>query len=362
MGVPAGPTLGQVGTSTGSPALPVIDISAFRDPGVDREEFLRTLRHAAHEVGFFYVVGHGVHPALTTGIFEVAKRFFALPLERRLAIENVRSPQFRGYTRAGRERTGGAPDWREQIDVGPERDAVAVGPGDPAWRGLVGPNQWPTDLPELRETTLAWQDEATRVAREVLRALAAALGQDEGHFDPWFDDEAHTHLKIVRYPGRPAPDVEQGVGAHKDYGYLALLQQDDVGGLQVRAADGSWIDVTPLPGSFVLNIGEMLEIATNGYLTATRHRVLSPPAGVERFSVPFFLGPRLDAVVEPLELPAELAAAARGVDQDADNPLLAAYGENALLGWLRSHPEVAERWWGDVLAARDAGARRGRAG
>lgn len=210
---------------------------------------------------------------------------------------------------------------------------------------LVGPNQWPAALPELREVALAWQAEAQRVCAEVLRALSAALGQEEGYFDRWFDAEAATHAKIVRYPGRAEDGSDQGVGAHKDYGFLALLQQDGVGGLQVQIPDGDWVDATPVPGSFVLNIGEMLEIATQGYLVATKHRVISPPVGVDRYSVPFFLGPRLDAVVEPLVLPAELAAGARGVSQDADNPLLSAYGENALLGWLRSHPKVAERWY-----------------
>ncbi|MFI5777640.1 2OG-Fe(II) oxygenase family protein [Nocardia sp. NPDC051570] len=185
------------------------------------------------------------------------------------------------------------------------------------------------------------------MSREVLRALAAALGQDEGYFDTWFDEEASAHIKIIHYPGRDADAADQGVGAHKDYGYLALLQQDEVGGLQVQGAEG-WIDAVPVPGSFVFNIGEMLEIATQGYLIATRHRVVSPPAGVDRYSVPFFLGPRLDAVVRPLVLPPELAAQARGVSQEADNPLHAQYGENALRGWLRSHPLVAQRWWSDV--------------
>ncbi|MEV0678907.1 2-oxoglutarate and iron-dependent oxygenase domain-containing protein [Actinosynnema sp. NPDC050436] len=339
-------------SSSADPSLPVIDLSRFRDPAADRAAFLAGLRRAAHEVGFFYVVGHGVPEELTSAIFAVAREFFALPLDSRLAVENTRSPQFRGYTRTGHEHTGGVPDWREQLDVGPEREAPEVGPGDPLWRRLVGPHQWPEALPALRTTTLAWQAEALRVTREVLRALAAALGQDEGYFDAWFDEEASTHVKIVRYPGRPAADVDQGVGAHKDYGYLALLQQDDVGGLQVQAADGGWIDATPVPGSFVVNIGEMLEIATGGYLTATRHRVVSPPAGVERYSVPFFLGPRLDAVVRPLELPAELAARARGVSREADNPLHAAFGDKAVVGWLRSHPEVARRWWSDVPAER----------
>jgi isopenicillin N synthase-like dioxygenase len=340
-----------VSASDTTAALPLVDISRFRDPGSDRGAFLAELRRAAHEVGFFYVVGHGVPAELTDGVFDVARRFFALPLEDRLEIENTRSPQFRGYTRTGHERTNGSPDWREQLDIGPERDALDLSPGDPAWKRLIGPNQWPSALPELREVALAWQAEALRVSREVLRALAAALGQDEGYFDRWFDEEASTHVKIVHYPGRPSRDADQGVGAHKDYGYLALLQQDEVGGLQVLTDDG-WVDAAPVPGSFVFNIGEMLEIATGGYLTATKHRVISPPAGVDRYSVPFFLGPRLDAVVEPLALPPELAAAARGISRDADNPLLAAYGDNAVVGWLRSHPKVAERWWGDVLAER----------
>jgi isopenicillin N synthase-like dioxygenase len=332
-------------------SLPLIDLSRFRDPAADRAAFLADLRYAAHEVGFFSVVGHGVPEQVTDGILAAAKEFFALPEEQRLEIENVHSPQFRGYTRVGTEHTAGAADWREQIDIGPERAAVDTRPGDPDWVRLIGPNQWPAAMPGLRDVVLAWQDEALRVSREVLRALAVALGQDEGYFDAWFDEESSLHVKVVHYPPRPTPQDEQGVGAHKDYGYLALLQQDDVGGLQVQPQDGGWIDVEPVPGAFVFNIGEMLEIATQGYLIATRHRVISP-AGVDRYSIPFFLGPRLDAVVEPLTLPAELAAEAKGVSDDPDNPLHAAFGENALVGWLRSHPRVAEKWWADVLARR----------
>jgi len=327
-------------------ALPVIDISRFRGPG--REAFLADLREAAHEVGFFYVIGHSVPAQLQQGMLETAREFFTLPEPARLEIENVNSPQFRGYTRTGTEHTKGVPDWREQIDIGPERAALDLGPGDPPYLRLIGPNQWPSALPELRPTALSWQAEALRVSREVLRALAAALGQEEGYFDGWFDEEAVVNFKIIHYPGRPAPDAEQGVGAHKDYGYLALLQQDEIGGLQVRGPAGEWIDAAPLPGAFVFNIGEMLEIATGGYLKATEHRVVSPAAGVDRYSIPFFLGPRLDAVVEPLALPPDLAAQARGVTQDPDNPLLAAFGENTLIGWLRSHPRVAARWWSDV--------------
>lgn len=324
--------------------LPILDLSRFRVPR-QRERFLAELRHAAHEVGFFYLVGHGVAPETTQAVVDSARRFFALPQAQRLEIENVHSPQFRGYTRTGTEHTDGRADWREQLDIGPERPALNLAEDDPRYLRLIGPNQWPSALPELRDVVLLWQSEALRVSREVLRALAVALGQELTYFDRWFDAEAAVHLKVVHYPPREPGGTDQGVGSHKDYGFLALLQQDEVGGLQVQTADGSWIDATPIPDSFVVNIGEMLEIATNGYLRATQHRVLSPPTEVDRYSVPFFLAPRLDAVIEPIDLPPELAAAARGVTQDENNPLLAAYGENALLGWLRSHPRVADRWW-----------------
>jgi isopenicillin N synthase-like dioxygenase len=176
-----------------------------------------------------------------------------------------------------------------------------------------------------------------------------ALGQDEHYFEQWFDDESHNHLKVIRYPGRGDEPDDQGVGSHKDYGFLALLVQDDFGGLQVQSLEGEWLDATPLRGSFVFNIGEMLEVMTQGYLRATVHRVVSPPGDVDRYSVPFFLGPRLDAEMPVMPLPSELAAESRGVDQDPDNPVLAHIGENTHKGWLRAHPKVAEVWWTDVL-------------
>lgn len=334
--------------------LPVLDLR--RRHGDDRQTFLTELRRAARDVGFFVVTGHGVAPELETSLDDAVRRFFALPVAERLAIENTGSPHFRGYSRVGTELTAGRADQREQIDVGPEREAVLRHDGDPVWTGLVGPNRWPVGLPGLRTAVLAWQAEALRVSQEILRALAESLGQAPDHFDRWFDDESHLHLKIVHYPGGAA--TRQGVGAHKDYGFLALLHQDTVGGLQVQLPDspdgtpGAWIAADPVPGGYVVNIGEMLEIATRGYLTATRHRVAGPPAGTDRYSVPFFLGPRLDAVVEPVTLPPQLTAEL-GEDydpetfdpaHDPDNPLHTTYGDNAVRGWVRSHPEVARRW------------------
>jgi isopenicillin N synthase-like dioxygenase len=107
-------------------------------------------------------------------------------------IDNLNSPQFRGYTRVGYEHTGGRPDRRDQLDVGVERPALDVGPEDPAYLRLIGPNQWPDALPSLKPAVLAFQDEAERVSKEILAAFAVALGQDESYFATWFDAESTT--------------------------------------------------------------------------------------------------------------------------------------------------------------------------
>lgn len=327
--------------------LPVLDLSRLDGP--DRGAFLRDLRDAARRVGFFYLVGHGVPPALEGELWRQARAFFALPEREKLAVEMIYSPHFRGYTRAGREITRGRPDWREQFDLHAEREALSWHEGEPAWRRLQGPNQWPAALPNLRPVLLEWQAALTNVAIRLLSAFAEALEQPAGILDPITQDRPNQAMKIVRYPGRATGEDDQGVGSHKDSGLLTLLLQDQVGGLQVQGADG-WIDATPLPGAFVVNIGELLELASNGYLKATVHRVVSPPADRDRLSVAFFLGARLDAEVPLLALPPHLAAEAEGPTADPLNPLFRQVGENYLKGRLRSHPDVAARHYSDLLA------------
>ncbi|GGN61314.1 2-oxobutyrate oxidase [Streptomyces albiflavescens] len=327
--------------------LPIIDLSAA-DRGPQARALLHTQLHsAAHDVGFFQLVGHGVTEAETGALLRAMHRFFALPEADRLAIDNVNSPHFRGYTRTGDELTGGSRDWRDQLDIGAERAARTPGPGEPAYWWLEGPNQWPDALPELRVAALAWIDRLSAVAARLLRELLVAIGAPGDFYEPVFGQRAHPHLKLVRYPGSAGDGGDQGVGAHKDYGFLTLLLQDQVGGLQVQREDGLFHDVPPLPGAFVVNLGELLEVATNGYLIATNHRVVSPAGATERFSVPFFYNPRLDARIEPLPFPH--ASAAPGVTTDPANPLFAEYGRNELKGKLRAHPLVAARHHAELL-------------
>ncbi|GAA1843010.1 isopenicillin N synthase family dioxygenase [Microbacterium koreense] len=332
------------------PTLPVLDLSDLDRGPEAAARFRDDLRTAAHEVGFFCLTGTGVPADLERRLHRAAIDFFALPVEDKLAVENVKSPHFRGYTRVGGERTQGEVDWREQIDIGPERTAV-TDPDAPDFARLIGPNLWPSAQPELRDVIEEWQDHLIGVSRRLLRAWAVALGAPEDYFESHFGDP-ETLLKIVKYPGSSAPAPQQGVGAHKDSGVLTLLWvEPGKSGLQVER-DGTWIDVTPVPGAFVVNIGELLEHATQGYLTATNHRVISPVAPDERISVPFFFNPALDARLPVIDLPPELAASARGVTQDPKNPIHALYGENALKWRLRAHPDVAAIHHADLVAAR----------
>jgi isopenicillin N synthase-like dioxygenase len=281
----------------------------------------------------------------------VSRKFFTLPETERRALAIANSPHFRGYTRLGDERTRGVSDWREQLDVGPEEPAERVAPSDPPWRRLRGPNQWPAGLPELRTTMLEWMAAMDRVGLTVLRAIAVGLGQPIDAFDAAVLPRGDPHLKIIRYPSQPSDArSDQGVGMHHDSGLLSFVLQDDVGGLEVEL-DGGIVEAKPLSGSYVVNLGEMLQAATNGYLRATKHRVVSPPPGKERLSLAYFFHPRLEAVFAPVPLPPELAAGARGGQNgDPADPIFATFGDNYLKIRLRSHRDVAVAHYRDVVA------------
>ncbi|WOJ90795.1 2-oxoglutarate and iron-dependent oxygenase domain-containing protein [Methylocapsa polymorpha] len=366
-------------------SLPLLDLGRLDAGARDRTAFLCELRSLAREIGFFYLAGHGVAAEENAKVLAIARRFFALPEESKRAVAMVNSPHFRGYTEAGGEITRGARDWREQFDINSEREAVWR-PGAPAWMRLQGPNQWPESLPELRPALLAWQSALTKVAVRLLGAFAEALGQNPDAFEPVYKGAPNQHIKIIRYPGRISADPsqqrdriagdpsqqrdriagdpsqqrdrnvtvsEQGVGPHKDSGLLTFVLQDSQDGLEVEAQDGRWIKAQPRDNTFVVNIGELLELASNGYLRATVHRVVAPPPGAERLSAAFFLGARHDSTTPLLALPPALAAEARGPASDPDNPLFRHVGTNYLKGRLRSHPDVAKRHYADLTDAPD---------
>jgi isopenicillin N synthase-like dioxygenase len=336
-------------------SIPVLDMGPFGlDPASPAASaFVEELRGAVHEVGFFYLVGHDVDPGRFDRVHDVARGLFARPETELLTIENTQSPQFRGYTRFGQERTNGLVDLRDQVDIGRELPAPVLAADDPAWLVLRGPNLWPDEPRDFRCVVEAWMADLEAVAHKLLRALALALGQRADAFDETVDP-AELLLKVIRY--RSGSDVgaagDQGVGAHRDTGFLTFVHQDDVGGLQVERG-GRFVDVPARPSALVVNIGEMFQLISRGYFKATVHRVVAPPPGVERVSVAYFFNPKLEATLAPIDLPPALAAEAPGGESvDAANPILANYGDNLLKVRLRAHPNVAERHHAALLASR----------
>ena len=189
--------------------IPVLRLDHARAAdGTFAPAFLDDLRSALHEVGFLQLTDYGAAPGQIAELTELTRRFFALPLAERLALDNRRSPHFRGYTRLGHEITAGRPDAREQLDFGPEQPPLPRAAWDAPFDLLRGPNQWPEALPELAGATMAWAALLGRVGTELTRALATALGAPEDHFDGAFAGEpalvrqAHPLRRAgVRRPG-----------------------------------------------------------------------------------------------------------------------------------------------------------------
>ena len=333
--------------------LPVLDIETFLEnptsPAAQR--FVAELRSVCHNIGFAHIVGHGIDQQLEEKLFAEARRFLSLPIAERQALALENSAAFRGYTMLGDERTRGRADWRDQFDFGPEQVAPSPGYDGPAWRRLRGPNQWPASVPDLSKVALSWLDDMLGLGIELMRALALSLGQASDTFDSAFIPNHDLHAKIIRYPVGNA-ESDQGVGLHHDSGLLTFILQGDVAGLEVKIGDEMTL-VEPLTGAYVMNLGAMMQMATNGYFRATPHRVVSPDGDEDRVSVVLFFNPAFESTFEPLDLPPELARHERPQSIDIKGePIHTLFGENNLKVRLRSHPDVAARHYPDVLAAK----------
>lgn len=262
--------------------LPVIDLR--HDDAVVAD----AIDEACREVGFFTVVGHGVDRQLLDELDTAARMFFDQPdaAKAPYAMRHA-GKAWRGWFPVGGELTDGIPDLKEGLYFGSEDPA-----DDP--RPLHGPNQFP---PGLREPVLRWMDAMTDLGLRLLRLMPVAL-------PPGLVDDPVRLFRIFHYPpgdGRGGGDG-WGVAEHTDYGLLTMLAQDGTGGLEVRRADGHWIDVPPDRDAFVCNLGDMLERLTGGRYRSTPHRVRNTGA-VSRLSFPFFLDPSWDAEVHPGEGP-----------------------------------------------------------
>ena len=299
---------------TASLALPVIDVAPLVGGGagtaagtvsastvsantVSANTVAEQIQAACRDRGFFYVTGHGVPAGLLAEQAAASAEFFALPAADKMEIAMVRGGQaWRGYFPVGGELTSGQPDLKEGLYFGVELpdDDPRVAAGLP----LHGRNLFPRQVPRLRELVLSYLDALTSVGQSVLAGVALSLGLDAGYFAAGYTADPTILFRIFSYPAPPPEAAGWGVGEHTDYGLLTLLAQDDSGGLQVAAPEG-WIEAPPIPGTFVCNIGDMLDRLTGGWYRSTPHRVRNL-SGHARLSFPFFLDPGFAAEVPPL--------------------------------------------------------------
>lgn len=283
--------------------IPIVDVSELVVGDEGRHEVGDRLGRACRESGFFYVVGHGVDEGLQGRLRELSREFFALPTEEKLRIRmSLGGRAWRGYFRVGDELTSGKPDQKEGIYFGAElpADDARVVAGKP----LHGANLFPERPVGFREAVLEYMAAMTGLGHRLMGGLAMSLGLDEGYFDRRYTAEPLTLFRIFNYPP-PADPSLWGVGEHTDYGLLTILLQDDAGGLEVKSRS-RWVAAPPVPGSFVCNIGDMLDRMTRGIYRSTPHRVRNP-APRDRLSFPFFFDPGFDTLVRPVELPAGVA-------------------------------------------------------
>jgi isopenicillin N synthase-like dioxygenase len=265
--------------------LPVIDLSL----GVAAAQAAR-IDAALCGDGFFAVSGHGVPVGVQTAAFDANQRFFALAEAHKQRWHISHSVHHRGFDPIGWQSLdpGKPADLKESFYIGAES---------------LGPNQWPDEalLPGFRSACDAYMAQMMALSRRLLGLFALALGLPASHFDAFMRDPVCT-TRLLHYPPQPATAApgQIGCGAHTDWGALTLLAQDEAGGLQLQRKDGSWLDVPPMPGAYVVNVGDMMQRWTNDRWLSTLHRVINRHTGRDRHSIAYFCDLDNAASIVPL--------------------------------------------------------------
>lgn len=282
-------------------SIPVIDLAAFLQDRRDADAVAAEIRQACCEFGFFYAIGHGAGEDLQSRLEGLSRQFFAQDLETKLQISMEHGGRaWRGYFPVGAELTLGRPDQKEGLYFGAELDDdhLKVQAGIP----LHGYNLFP-DVPGFREVVLEYMQAMTMLGHALVELIGLSLGLDASYFADRYTRDPLILFRIFHYPPLPPEALADastwGVGEHTDYGLLTILRQDAAGGLQIKSG-GRWLDASPIPGSFVCNIGDMLDRMTGGVYRSTLHRARNVSAS-GRLSFPFFFDPNFDAQVEPID-------------------------------------------------------------
>lgn len=293
--------------------LPIVDVGGLWN-GSAEERIGEEISRACRSAGFFYIANHGVDEDLIAAAFEANRRFHALPAEEKLAIKLNRWHRgyqpFAGSTLVSSARFAPArhPNQLESFFLRHEVEESDPGYGVDA---LQGPNQWPDD-PAFKATVQRYDEAMRDAGLRLLRGFSAAIGEKPDFFARYFTPPT-TALRLIHYPPAPAnrPEDLYGAHPHTDYGFLTILAQDGIGGLEVQRPDGSWMPVPPVPGTFVVNAGDILARWTNDAFNSTPHRVINPASDRDRYSIAYFFDPNLGAEIRTLQVFAGAESRAR---------------------------------------------------
>ncbi len=296
-------------------SIPVIDISALR--GGDPVAAMATadeIGRACETVGFFYIKNHGVPEALIQRTYDLSRRFHYSPVEKRAEVHIRHSPGTRGWVPISGDDDDGDPELYRLVEPNPDHDYLTkprlhaafdisgeIAEDDPDFRSgniMLVPNQWPSWIPEFREQILEYYDAVTAVGQQLFRAFAMRLDLPHDFFEA-LTKKTPSQLRLLHYPPNDLPmnNDHLGIGAHSDFECFTILNQQ-APGLQVMNTADEWVAAPPIDGTFIVNIGDLLEGWTNGRFKATQHRVVNN--GKERFSMPLFFAVDYHTVIEPL--------------------------------------------------------------
>lgn len=271
--------------------LPVVDLTALDSPHrADRLAVARQLDRACADAGFLYLTGQQIDHAAYRRLLARAQTYFAQSEATKMAHYIGLSQNHSGYVPVGEEQFAtSAPDLKEAFDCNLDYRKQQ------GRRPLLGPNLWP-DMPGFKDDVLAYYANVTCIGRRLFRAFALALGLPEDHFDA-VTRHPPSQLRLIHYPHDPAVEDRPGIGSHTDYECFTLLRAT-APGLQIVDQAGGWIDVPLLENALVMNIGDMMEILSNGRYVATRHRVKK--VAQERYSFALFHSCDYDHVIAPV--------------------------------------------------------------
>ncbi|KIY52436.1 Clavaminate synthase-like protein [Fistulina hepatica ATCC 64428] len=293
-------------------SIPVIDLTDVRssDEAVLRR-IAQNIKNACMESGFFYVKNHGIQDATLRGVVKAMEEFFALPLELKLAIENVKNPSFKGYSPlySGHNDPNNKGDFQEGFEFGWEplqgHDSTATIPAvsedEEYSKHDLSANAWPVELPQFRVAALKYYHAALELGKLLFPLFALALGLPKGFFE---DKTRHSAalMRLLYYPPQAGPtdEVVMGIGQHTDWECFTILwQQPGIQALQVLNSEGQWIDAPAIEGTLVINLGDQFARWTNDIFKSTVHRAANR-SRVQRYAIPLFFGTDYNVRLEPI--------------------------------------------------------------